>query len=264
VSDKDISSSQPKVTISIAQKIGIFFLIPVFVVIMGFITYDMQLVSPKVFAAAVIIIFLAFPTTVYLFIRRLVMKEYTAYKRMELMIITDELTQLFTKNHFNDLFKKELARAIRYEKILCCAVIEIDGYNEIKIKYGTQFSDEILQDAAESLKDNMRVIDILAREDDRFICLLPETDIKSALFVLKRLRSLIEGGTFDTEGDDGPINITISIGITASNPSSDGEVDIHNIIDIADKALAIATEKGGNTVESLNIKSQAAQLSIQP
>jgi hypothetical protein len=50
VSDSDNESNQPIVKISIAQKIGIFFLIPLFVVIMGFIIYDMQLVDPKVFA----------------------------------------------------------------------------------------------------------------------------------------------------------------------------------------------------------------------
>jgi len=258
VSDKDIKSSQPKVKISIVQKIGIFFLMPAFIVTTGLIIYDKQLADPGIIAATGFSIFIIFLITAYLFIRRLVKKQYTAYKRMELMAITDELTQLFTRKHFNDLFQNELARAIRYERVLCCAVIEIDGYSELKNKYGTQFGDEILQDSAESLKDDLRVIDILAREDNRFICLLPETDIKPGLFVLKRLRSRIEGVTFDTDGDDGPISITISIGTTASSPSTDGEVDIHNIIDIADKALAIAKEKGGNTVEFLNIISQAA------
>ena len=257
MSDKEITSNQPIVGISIIQKMVIFFLIPVFVVIMGFIIYDMQLVSPKVFAVAGIIIFLTFLATVYLFIRRLVTKQYAAYKKLELMAITDELTQLFTRKHFNDLFHKEMARAMRYDRLLCCAVIEIDGYTEIKNKYGDQFSDEILQDIAEDLKDDLRVNDVLARDENRFLCLFTETDIKSALFVSKRLRSITEGEAFDTGGDDGSINITISIGITESNPSSDDEVDIYKIVDIADKALTIAKEKGGNTVEFLNNKSQA-------
>ena len=115
-----------------------------------------------------------------------------------------------------------------------------------------------MQETAESLKDDMRVIDIVAREDDRFLCLLPETGIEPAMFVSKRLRSAIEGETFDTGGDDGTISVTISIGITESNPSSDDVVDLRKIIKIADKALAIAQEKGGNTIEFLNNKSQAA------
>ena len=258
MSNSDIESDQLKARVSIAQKIGIFFFIPVFVVVTGIIIYEQKLANPGVIALTGLIILVIFLVTAYLFVRKLVKKQYDAYLKMQLMAITDDLTQLSTRKHFNDMFQNELAKAIRYERVLCCSIIEIDGFDEIKEKYGCQVSDVILQETAESLKDDMRVIDIVAREDDRFLCLLPETGIEPAMFVSKRLRSVIEGETFDTGGDDGTISVTISIGITESNPSSDDVVDLHKIIKIADKALAIAQEKGGNTIESLNNKSQAA------
>jgi len=60
VSDSDNSSTQPGVKFSIAQKIGIFFLIPVFIVAGGIIIYDQKLADPDIIAATgfVIIIFL--------------------------------------------------------------------------------------------------------------------------------------------------------------------------------------------------------------
>jgi len=258
VSISDIESDQLKARISIAQKIGIFFFIPVFVVVTGIILYEQKLANPGVIALTGLIVLVIFLVTAYLFVRKLVKKQYDAYLRLQLMAITDDLTQLSTKTHFNSLFQNELAKAIRYERVLCCSIIEIDGFKEIKEKYGCQFSDEVLQETAESLKDDLRAIDVLAREGDRFLCLLPETDIEPGMFVSKRLRSAIEGETFDTDGDDGTISITISIGITESNPGSDDIVDLHKIIKIADKALTIAKEKGGNTIEFLNNKSQAA------
>jgi len=258
VSNSDIESDQLEARVSIAQKIGIFFFIPVFVVVTGIIIYDQKLANPGVIALTGLIVLVIFLVTAYLFVRKLVKKQYDAYLKMQLMAITDDLTQLSTRKHFNEMFQNELAKAIRYERVLCCSIIEIDGFDEIKEKYGCQVSDVILQETAESLKDDMRVIDIVAREDDRFLCLLPETGIEPAMFVSKRLRSVIEGETFDTGGDDGTISVTISIGITESNPSSDDVVDLHKIIKIADKALAIAQEKGGNTIEFLNNKSQAA------
>ena len=258
MSNSDIESDQLKARVSIAQKIGIFFFIPVFVVVTGIIIYEQRLADPGVIALTGLIVLVIFLVTAYLFVRKLVKKQYDAYLKMQLMAITDDLTQLSTRKHFNDMFQNELAKAIRYERVLCCSIIEIDGFDEIKEKYGCQVSDVILQETAESLKDDMRVIDIVAREDDRFLCLLPETGIEPAMFVSKRLRSVIEGETFDTGGDDGTISVTISIGITESNPSSDDVVDLHKIIKIADKALAIAQEKGGNTIEFLNNKSQAA------
>lgn len=144
-----------------------------------------------------------------------------------------------------------MARARRYDRPICCAIIEIDGFEKIQKEYGHQFSDEILQDTAETIKDDLRVIDILARDDNKFIGLLPETDIKPALYVSKRIRSVVEGETFDFGKDDKPVNITISIGITSSNPCQDKEIDIHKIITIADNALNIAREKGGNRIERL-------------
>jgi len=258
VSDSDKESNQPIVKISTIQKIGIFVFIPVFIVISGFIIYDKQLADPVVIATTGFFIIIIFLTMAYLFVRKLVTKQYQAYLKMQLMAITDELTQLFTRDHFNDLFQNEMARAIRHERVFCCAFIEIDHFKEIKEKYGSEISDEILQDTAESLRDDLRVIDILARDDDRFICLFPETAIEPALFVSKRLRSVIEGESFDTGENDGIINITISIGITECNPGSDNEVDILNIIDIADRALIIAIDQGGNRVEYLNNTAQPA------
>jgi len=258
MSDSDIESDQLKARVSIAQKIGIFFFIPVFIVVTGIIIYDQKLADPGVIALTGLIVLVIFLVTAYLFVRKLVKKQYDAYLKMQLMAITDDLTQLSTRKHFNDMFQIELAKAIRYERVLCCSVIEIDGFDKIKEKYGCQVSDVILQETAESIKDDLRVIDVVAREGDKFFCLLPETGIEPAMFVSKRLRSVIEGETFDTGGDDGTISITISIGITESNPGSDDVVDLHKIIKIADKALAIAQEKGGNTIEFLNNKSQSA------
>ena len=176
---------------------------------------------------------------------------YEAFRRLQLMAITDEVTQLHTRFHFDSLFENELARARRYDRPLCCAVLEIDDYKIIREKYGCQFSDEILQDTAENIKDDLRVIDILARDEDKILCLLPETDIKPALYVSKRLRSRIEGETFNYGKDDKAINITISIGITSSSPCQDKEIDIHKIITIADSALNISKKKGGNRIEHL-------------
>ena len=225
---------------------------PVFIVAVGFIIYDKQLADPVIIAAVGFIVLIIFLLMIYLHVRKLVKKQYEAYRRLQLMAITDNLTQLYKRDHFDSLFENELARARRYDRSLCCAVIEIDDYDKIREKYGREFSDEVLQETAENIKDDLRVIDILARDENRFICLLPETDIKPALFVSKRLRSLIEGETFDNGKDDKTINITISIGITSSNPCQNKEIDINKIITIADNALDIAKRKGGNRIEQLS------------
>jgi len=249
--DSNEQSGQGRVGISSAQIAGIFILISVLVVIMGLILYYKQLVEPDVFAASGIIIAIIL-STIYLFIWKLVKKLDEAYNKMELMAITDGLTQLFNKKHFNVLFKNELSRAIRHERNLSCIILDIDCFMKIIDKYGHQFGNEVLQDTAEVIKDNSRSTDVVARYDrDKFICLLPETEIESAMILSKRLRSLVEGETYSFGENSLAIPVTVCIGVTSFNQSLDKEIDIYNLMNMADKALKIAKEKGRNNVEYL-------------
>jgi len=249
--DNNEQSRHIRVRISRAQIAGIFVLISVLVIIMGLIIYDKQLVEPDVFAMSGMIIVIIL-STIYLFIWNLIKKLDDAYNKIELMAITDGLTQLFNKNHFNDLFKNELSRAIRHERNLSCIVLDIDSFMKIIDKYGHQFGNEVLQDTAEVIKDNSRISDIVARYDrDKFISLLPETEIESAMIVAKRLRRLVEGEKFSFGENNETIPVTICIGATSYKPSMGKDIDIYNLMDIADKALKIAKEKGRNSVEYL-------------
>lgn len=218
---------------------------------MGLIIYDKQLVEPGVFAAGGFII-AAIMSTIYLFIWKLIKKLDDAYNKMELMAITDGLTQLFNKNHFNTLFENELNRSIRYERNFSFFIVDIDCFMKIIDKYGHQFGNEVLQVTADVIKDNSRSTDIVARYDrDKIICLLPETIIESAIILTKRLRALVEGETFSFGENDETIPVTVSIGATSYSPLLGKEIETHSLITVADTALRVAKEKGGNRVEYL-------------
>jgi diguanylate cyclase (GGDEF)-like protein len=187
--------------------------------------------------------------TIHLLIKKLVNKRNEIHDKTNLMVITDELTQLYNKEQFDSLFESELARAMRNESNISCALIEIDNYKELKDKYGHQLGDDILQDTAEVLKDDLRLYDVIARVDDRFICFFPETEIESALIVTKRLHSLVENEKFEFGENNEIIRISVSIGLTSFKPILVKEIDIYQIILNADNVLDIAKEKGGNRVE---------------
>jgi len=241
-------SNLSRIGMPVSKKTGLLVLtIFVFGVFTGLIIADKQLVDRDIFSVLGIIIFIL---TIYLFVTKL----SDAYNKITSMTTTDELTQLFNRKHFDYLFENELARARRYKNNLCCAIIEIDYHNEIKEKYGYRFRDEILKDTAEILKDEVRVSDILGRDDNGFICFLPETSFKSALYVFKRLRSIMEWETINYDENDEAIRITLSIGLAYCNPCFDKEINITTIINIAYEALGIAKEKGRNRVEYLYTK----------
>lgn len=208
---------------------------------------DNQLMLLTIVTAGIIIGFLIL--TIHLLNKKLVNKQNEVHDNTELMVITDELTQLYNREQFDSLFESELARAMRNESSFSCALIEIDNYKELKDKYGHQLGDVILQDTAEVLKDDLRIYDVIARDGDIFICLFPEMYIEPALIATKRLRSLVENEKFEFGENNEIIRISVSIGLTSCKPSLDKEIDIYKIIKKADKVLDIAKEKGGNRVE---------------
>jgi len=245
-------SGHPKARISSALKAGIFILLSIFLICMGMIIYDKQFVEPGIFAAAAIIVMAILLSTMSLFIRGLMEKLDGAYNKIELMAITDELTQLFTRKHFYTLFENELIKTIRYRRNFSCLILDIDHFKTIIDTHGQQFSNEILKDTAEVIKDNSRSTDIVARFDsDKFICLLPETGNEAALILSKRLRAIVEGTTFFIGDNDETIHITVSVGFTSCKPCLDEGIDISKIIKITEKALTAAKEKGRNRVEYL-------------
>jgi len=245
-------SGQTKVRISSAQKAGMFILLSIFLICMGAIIYDKQLVEPGIFAAAATIIMVILLLAMSLFIRELIKKLDAAYNKIELMAITDELTQLFTRKHFYTLFENELIKTIRYRRNLSCILLDIDHFKKIIDKHGQQFSNEILKDTAEVIKDNSRSTDVVARFDsDKFICLLPETGNEAALILSKRLRAIVEGATLFIGEDNETIQITVSVGFTSCKPCLDEGTNISKIINITEKALTVAKEEGRNRVEYL-------------
>lgn len=244
-------AGQSRVRMSLVQKIVIFIPVSVFIVFMGLIIHGKQPVEPGIFAMGGIIILVVLLSIIYLYIKGLVKKLDEAYEEIDLKVVTDELTQLSNRRYFETLFQNELCRAIRHERYLSCLILGIDDFKEFNDKYGHQFGDKVLQDTAEVLKDNSRVVDIIARDEgDRFICLMPETKTEAALYLAKRLRSLVEGDEFVIGKDGEKAHITISIGVASCKPCLEEEIDIYKIIDMADKALHMAKEKGRNRVES--------------
>jgi diguanylate cyclase (GGDEF)-like protein len=228
-------SGQPKFRMSYILIVSITFLMSILVVSMVLIIYDQQLVEQYVLAALGIASLVILSLIIFPFIRGLLKKLVEA---------------LYNRKHFNKLLEIELSRARRYKSCLSCLVLGLDRFKKINEKYGRQYGDQVLQDIAEVLKDNSRITDVIARDDnDMFVCFFPVTDFESTLYLAKRLLALVEVNEFVFEGDTDEIHITASIGVTSCRPSIDKEIDIHKIMNMAGKALEIAKKNGRNRVD---------------
>lgn len=167
--------------------------------------------------------------------------------KVELLSITDPLTEIYNRRHFETIMKKEFARVIRYNIPLTCLMIDVDYFKRINDTYGHQTGDSVLKEIAQIISDNLRKeIDTVARwGGEEFIVLLPETKKEHALNPASRICKIISEHKFSDIASDE--RITVSIGIaSAPDPFIDNS---EKFTRAADNALYEAKEKGRNRIE---------------
>lgn len=166
--------------------------------------------------------------------------------KVELMAITDPLTEINNRRRFEEVIKKEFSCFKRYHTPLTCMMIDIDHFKRINDRYGHAQGDSVLKETALLICRNLREVDTLARwGGEEFIALLPQTDKNEALNVARRILENIRNHRF--QGIPPHETITVSIGI--SGIPSDNIENWERLIMKADQALYMAKENGRDMVE---------------
>jgi diguanylate cyclase (GGDEF)-like protein len=139
---------------------------------------------------------------------------------------TDSLTGVLNTRQFYELAGGEIDRVRRYERPLSIAYIDLDNFKEVNDVYGHSAGDELLRFVADTIMENSRASDIVARMGgDEFIVLLPESDEEGAAIFMKRLRWLIMEGMPEYR-----FPVTLSVGlITYLKPPGSVEEMIHEV-----------------------------------
>jgi len=170
-----------------------------------------------------------------------------AKEKLLLMATTDELTGLANRRHFMERLHSEFDRVKRYESRYSLLMIDIDLFKSINDNLGHKAGDKALQCASSEMKKSLRASDIIGRVGgEEFSVILPETEIKAALFIAERLRKKVEEALIIYESEQ--IFLTVSIGVSQSE-TSDQSVD--DIFIRADTAMYNAKKNGRNRVESV-------------
>jgi diguanylate cyclase (GGDEF)-like protein len=168
------------------------------------------------------------------------------HARTRLMAITDALTGLYNRRYFQQMFSRELSRAIRYGKPLSVIMMDVDNFKKFNDTYGHPRGDKVLGAMGDILVEALRSTDFAFRYGgEEFIVLLPETDFSSALHVAERLRESVEQKSADELRGIAPHGVTASVGVV-SYPR-DGETR-DDLLKSVDELLYRAKEYGKNRV----------------
>jgi two-component system cell cycle response regulator len=157
----------------------------------------------------------------------------------------DPLTGLANEAAFMERGYQQLSYAIRHDSTLALFRIEIDKYGAIYKKYGESFSESIIQTLAKILGDSVRQEDTVARIGTaRFALLLPGMDKAGFRSLAERINSSIATRVFKSGNDKA--TVTVSIGV--ASPKIRRNMQLGELITIADNCLSQATSYGGNQV----------------
>lgn len=160
--------------------------------------------------------------------------------------ITDSLTGLFNRRHFDERGNEEFRRAQRYELPLSLITLDIDRFKNINDQYGHAVGDEVLVRLADELKKRLREVDIIGRlGGDEFGVLLPNTRLEEVEVLAERLRRSVEELTVNREDGSASVNFTISVGVAEVTDEVSG---LEELLSFSDKALYEAKNSGRNRV----------------
>ena len=157
---------------------------------------------------------------------------------------TDRLTGIANRWAFLENLGREMKRSQRSMKPITVVYMDVDNFKTINDLYGHHKGDECLLLLAETISDQLRSTDTVARMGgDEFAILLPELGYDDAYIVLTKIRERVKEMANNKSWD-----ITLSMGaVTYSNPQDPDTID--EIIKLSDSLMYDVKQSGKNGIK---------------
>jgi diguanylate cyclase (GGDEF)-like protein len=162
--------------------------------------------------------------------------------------VTDGLTGLSNRRHFDDVLQKEYLRLSRSNGLLSLVLFDVDFFKPFNDTYGHLAGDDCLRGIGGSILNVLsRPADIAARYGgEEFVCILPDTDHVGALKIAEDMRHAIAALAIPHAKSTAAPHVTASMGVVTV-PCSPGRSPLH-LVALADEQLYAAKAGGRNRV----------------
>ncbi len=184
-------------------------------------------------------------------LERAKMKLETSNAELTSQAITDPLTGVGNRRHFDEALSTALASSAVNQSLLSLIILDIDHFKMYNDTYGHTMGDDCLIKVAQALKAALyRSTDLLARYGgEEFAIILSGVLTEDAIKLAERLRIAVERLAIPHKSSAVSSVVTISLGITTILNASLGgnpKIAAKLLIDSADEALYEAKEGGRN------------------
>jgi diguanylate cyclase (GGDEF)-like protein len=121
--------------------------------------------------------------------------------RLERLALTDELTGVPNRRHWDEQLPRELGRSLRYDEPVCVAMLDLDRFKDYNDAFGHQAGDRLLKEVTAAWREVLRPYDLLARYGgEEFTLTLMGCELDDAVVITERLREATPAGTSCSAG----------------------------------------------------------------
>jgi diguanylate cyclase (GGDEF)-like protein len=153
----------------------------------------------------------------------------------------DELTKVYNRTKFQQLFKQTIEENKINPKSICLVIFDIDHFKKINDTYGHNTGDDVLVNISRFIKGQIRMSDILCRwGGEEFTLLLVGSNIDDGVKICEKIRLLVEKHPFLEDR-----SVTVSMGISQYLQTD----TLESFVARADSALYKAKRAGRNRTE---------------
>lgn len=154
---------------------------------------------------------------------------------------TDELTGLMNRRAFFEQGQRLYAQCRHQQQPLCALMMDMDHFKAINDTHGHQAGDQVLRQIGGVISTSFRQDDVYGRlGGEEFAVLLPNTSLETAHAIAEQLVKAIAGLASE------PVHgLTASLGLASTQAE---DLDLHGLMNTADKALYRAKALGRNQV----------------
>jgi diguanylate cyclase (GGDEF)-like protein len=161
------------------------------------------------------------------------------------LTVRDPLTGLHNRRHMDAELVRMFEEAVRYERPMCLAFLDLDSFKSVNDRFGHDTGDEVLRRVAQILVECTRGADLVARYGGEELALvMPDTTLAAAVEACERIRLAIMQAPWD---DVAPgLVVTGSLGVCDER----GHDTVWHLLRCADQRLYAAKAAGRNCVHA--------------
>ncbi len=162
---------------------------------------------------------------------------------------TDPLTGLPNRKTAYQRFRRETARALRYDRPLCVALASIDGLEDVIERFGRATADGTLRGIAGVFSGMVRDVDFVARKQGgEFLFIFPETQKQDGAVVMNRIREALSQTAFseiEAQEEGNKFRLTTSVGVAGMPADTTNSTVLR---DAVENALSKAKGEGNKVL----------------